>query len=84
MVFCVIFHGVNKRVKGRNVESNKMEARRRVQHFFVHVFKYIYCKLVVHVGGGRHGSYFVIPQKLIDQFVFIWGRERCSLTLSQS
>ncbi len=78
------FHGVSKGVKGRNVDINKMEARRRVQHFFVHVFEKHYiaiwsCMLVEDIMEVT----LLLSQKSINQFVFIWGHEQCSLTLGQ-
>jgi hypothetical protein len=90
MVFCaifciVLFYKGKQCVRGRNINSTKMEAKAKVQHFFTHAFKKFYiriwsCMLIEDV---MEVLTLLLLLDFIDQFVFIWGHEQCSITSGQ-
>jgi hypothetical protein len=72
-------------VRGKNIDNIKVEARVGVQHFLTHAFKKFYieiwsCMLIEDV---MEVLTLLLMQDFIDQFVFIWGHEQCSITLGQ-
>jgi len=72
-------------VKGRNIDGTKVEARARIQHFFILVFKKFYigiwsCMLIEDVMEVLN---LLLLQDFIDQFVFIWGHEQCLMKSNQ-
>ncbi len=77
----VVLQG-KQHVRGRNIDSTKVEVRTKVQHFFICAFKKFYigiwsCMLIEDVMEVLTLS---LLQDFIDQFVFIWGCEQCSMT----
>jgi hypothetical protein len=71
--------------KGSNIDNTKAKVRIKVQHFLTHAFKKFYigiwsCMLIEDVMEDFN---LLLPQDFIDQFVFIWGPEQCSMTSSQ-
>jgi hypothetical protein len=72
-------------VQGRNIDSIRMEIIVGVQHFLIHAFKKFYiaiwfCMLIEDV---MEVLTLLLPHNFIEQFVFIWGHEQCSMTLGQ-
>jgi hypothetical protein len=67
-----------QRVRGRNTNSTKVEAKVGIQHFLIHAFKEFYigiwfCMLIEDV---MEVLTLLLAQGF-DQFVFIWGHEQC-------
>jgi len=74
-----------QRVKGRNIDGTKVEAKAKIQHFFISAFKKFYigiwsCMLIEDV---MEVFTLLLPQDFIDQIVFIWGHEQCLMTSCQ-
>jgi len=74
-----------QRVKGRNIDNIKVAIITEVQHFLIHAFKKFYiaiwfCMLIEDV---MEVLILLLPHNFIEQFVFIWGHEQCSMTLDQ-
>ncbi len=72
-------------MRGRNIDNTKMEARIGIQHFLTHAFKKFYIGIwsCVLIDDVMEVLTLLLQQDFIDQFVFIWGREQCSMRLSQ-
>ncbi len=80
----VVLQG-NQCVKGRNIDSTKVEVKTKVQHFLICAFKKFYigiwsCMLME---DDMEVLTLLLSQDFIDQFFFIWGREQSSMTSSQ-
>jgi hypothetical protein len=72
-------------VRGRNIDSTKLEVRTEIQHFFTYAIKKFYfgiwfCMLIE---DAMEVLTLLLRQDFIDQFVFIWGCEQCLMTSSQ-
>jgi hypothetical protein len=72
-------------VKGRNIDNIKVAIITEVQHFLIHAFKKFYiaiwfCMLIEDV---MEVLILLLSHNFIEQFVFIWGHEQCSMTLDQ-
>jgi len=72
-------------VRGINIDSIKVELRAKVQHFFIHAFKKFYIGIWSYmlIEDVMEVFTLLLLQDFIDQFVFIWGREQCSMASSQ-
>jgi hypothetical protein len=62
-----------------------LETKVGVQHFLAQAFKRFYIVVWPYMLIEDVMEIFILLllQDFIDQFVFIWGREQCSMTLSQ-
>ncbi len=67
------------------IDNNKLETKVGVQHFLAQAFKRFYIVVWPYMLIEDVMEIFILLllQDFIDQFVFIWGREQCSMTLSQ-
>jgi hypothetical protein len=72
-------------VKGRNIDGVKVETRTIIQHFLMHAFEKFYIGIYSYmlIEDVMEVFALLLPQDFIDQFVFIWGREQCLMTLGQ-
>jgi hypothetical protein len=80
----VVLQG-NQHVRAENIDNTKVAARVGVQHFLTHAFKKCYigiwfCTLIEDV---LEVLTLLLLQDFIDQFVFIWGHEQCSMKSCQ-
>ncbi len=77
----VILQG-KQRVRGKNIDSTKVETRVRIQQFFIDALKkfHIGIWLFMLIEDVMEVLTLLLPQDFIHQFVFIWGREQCLMT----
>jgi len=71
--------------EGRNIDNNKLEVKVGVQHFLARAFKRFYIVVWPYmlIEDIMEVLTLLLLQNFIDQFVFIWGHEKCCMTLSQ-
>jgi hypothetical protein len=66
----------------RNIDISKVEIRAGVEHFLSNAFKrfYIVIWYYMKLEDVLEVLPMLMPEKFLNEFIFIWGHEQCSKT----
>jgi len=67
---------------GKNIDISKVEIRAGVEHFLSNAFKrfYIVIWYYMKLEDVLEVLPMLMPEKFLNEFIFIWGHEQCSKT----